>query len=580
MVYIIHFLFLESREWGVKSKPRVWVFLYLKHRHAFKSMKAIAAINHIPAELLSKIFLVCVAVWPSGSEDRYRYLSRSKGPNDFTCGSGLPWIAIAQVCQYWRYTALGCGELWRGLLFSSSKATTKMLRRSHGTNLIVKAQIAESHFDPILKRVRLIIPYLSRVSVLHLALHPSDLQSLLRDLSVAAPNLTSLRLHSRDYYDGKATSFTLPDIIFAGQTPFLRLLDLTNCKFSWTSLPLNNLAHLELCNAARPPTLAQILTFLREVPSLHTFILNEALPIPLLNKRSRNTAIPRLFLPNLRVITLGGSTDACTNLLYYLSYPTDTIATFNCQTSPRDNFGHLLYETQCAVARGREHQVIRDVGIKTWCSQLMLQCYLVPRSSRSLRASPCDEHPQLNVVLKRTRYDGPTFKDCMHAAVVNLPFDGVQTLCIEAIDDVNIDWSEFLKLVGETHTIHFLRRFPPEVVEVMGKDGRKTEEFEQRRPHVLPRLRSMWFEGVDFRMAFRVHSSGSEGLLKFLRSRIEFSPESAIQELHLKNCWYLYECDVDRMKEVVHKVEWDEVEQEEEEYSETGADFEGIDDSG
>jgi hypothetical protein len=168
----------------------------------------------------------------------------------------------------------------------------------------------------------------------------------------------------------------------------------------------------------------------------------------------------------------------------------------------------------------------------------------------------------------------------MHAAVVNLLFDGVQTLWIGATDDVNIDWSEFLKHVGETHTIHCLRTFPPEVVEVMSKDGRKTEEFGQREPHVLPRLRSMWFEGVDFRMAFGVNSSGSEGLLKFLRSRIEFKPESAIQELHLKDCWYLYECDVDRMKEVVHKVEWDEVEQEEEEYGETGADFEGIYDSG
>ena len=544
-------------------------------------MKAIAAINRIPAELLSKIFLVCVAVWPSGSEDRYYYLSRSKGPNDFTCGGGLPWIAIAQVCQYWRYSALGCGELWSGLLFSSSKATRKMLRRSNGANLTVKAE-SHSAIDPILERVRHIILYLNRVSVLHLALYSSDLQSLLRDLSVAAPKLTSLRLHSKDYYD-KKTSFTLPDIIFAGQTPSLRLLDLTNCNFSWTSLPLNNLAHLELRNAARPPTLAQILTFLREVPSLHTFVLNEALPVPFLNERSRNTAIPRLFLPNLRVITLGGSTDACTNLLNHLAYPTDTIATFNCRTSPRDNFGHLLYGTQCAVTCGREHQVIRDMAIKSSRFQLTLRCHLVPRSSHSVKAAPCDEHPQLNVVLKRTQYDGPTFKDCMHAAVVNLPFDGVQTLWIGATDDVNIDWSEFLEHVGETHTIHFLRTFPPEIVKVMtlmSKDGRKTEEFRQRKPHVLPHLRSMWFEGVEFRMDFGVHSSRSEDLLKFLHSCIEFRPESTIQELHLKHCWYLYKHDVDRMKEVVHKVEWDEVEQEEEEYPETGADFEGIDDSG
>ena len=95
-----------------------------------------SAINALPPELLSEIFLFCVALWPTNDD----YFIPSTHPSEFTYGDRLPWIAITQVCQYWRSVALACGELWNKLLFTSRETTNEMIRRSAGVILVVKAE--------------------------------------------------------------------------------------------------------------------------------------------------------------------------------------------------------------------------------------------------------------------------------------------------------------------------------------------------------------------------------------------------------------------------------------------------------
>jgi len=188
-------------------------------------------IDRIPPELLSKIFLVCAALWPTQDLDSSLddYFVHSVGPGDFTCGDRLPWIAIAQVCPYWRSVALACGELWRGLLFSSPEATKEMLRRSKGVTLIVKA---EGGYNPsIYENVRTVIPDIGRVSVLHLCFKAYHLQALLRDISVAFPVLESLRLRAKVI----STAMTLCSLCqmsySLGTVPHCVFLNLPTAKF-------------------------------------------------------------------------------------------------------------------------------------------------------------------------------------------------------------------------------------------------------------------------------------------------------------------------------------------------------------
>jgi hypothetical protein len=108
---------------------------------------------------------------------------------------------------------------------------------------------------------------------------------------------------------------------------------------------------------------------------------------------------------------------------------------------------------------------------------------------------------------------------------------------------------------------------------VLAEGTKKTMESAEPVTLLLPHLRSLWFKCVSFR------DNTQTRLLACLRSR--FQVGSAIRDLHLEDCWNIYEQDVEEMKAPVYHVDWDEIEQAEEDYysPETGCDFEGIDDS-
>jgi hypothetical protein len=395
-------------------------------------------IDRIPPELLSKIFLVCAVLWPTQDLDSSLddYFVHSVGPGDFTCGDRLPWIAIAQVCPYWRSVALACGELWRGLLFSSPEATKEMLRRSKGVTLIVKA---EGGYNPsIYENVRTVIPDIGRVSVLHLCFKAYHLQALLRDISVAFPVLESLRLRAKSDFYGDDPPFLMPDVIFAGNSPSLRFLEFTNCQISWQSL----------------------LAILREVPMLDSLILDRALPT------NSDIASPKQFPSQLRVLTLGGSVDSCTNLLAQIAYPIATIATFKCEMTSRDNpnFYNFLQRAHSAIRYGCGDHIIQSLGIANTYHCLILQSSVVCHSSAPV---PSQQLPNFNVVLSRDDYRRIPVTEFMHAVVATLPLAEVQILYVSGLWQSDIDWSEFFQHLPLIHTIHFRQVFSPELMDVL-----------------------------------------------------------------------------------------------------------------
>lgn len=244
-----------------------------------ESENAVAAINHLASELLSKIFLICATLWSTDE------IVDERGQNYFERADHLPWIGIAQVCRYWRSIALGCGELWRRLVFSSPEAASEMVRRSNGVPLIVQA---ESYDKGISENIRMVISDMRLVSVLHLSFPPPHLQHLLEALSATAPQLESLRLRTPRYtykrdimnfdFGDDYDLFNMPGFVHA---PSLRLLELTRCNFSWHPLPLGGLTRLELRKISPLPTIAQLVSFLHALPMLNTLIIEEALPTPL-----------------------------------------------------------------------------------------------------------------------------------------------------------------------------------------------------------------------------------------------------------------------------------------------------------
>ena len=519
-------------------------------------INADAAINHFPSELLSKIFLICAASLPTDE-----LFDRTGYQDNFKCADHLPWIAIAQVCRYWRSIALGCGELWRRLVFSSPEATSEMVRRSNGVPLIVQA---ESSYDRgIYENIRTVISDMRRVSVLHLSFPPHHLHHLLRELSATAPQLESLRLRTPSYsahphdiqyhilnFDFRGDSFNMPDFI---HTPSLRLLELTRCKFSWQPLPpsLCGLTHLELRKISPPPTIAQILSFLRGLPMLNTLIIEEALPTLLRDDTSTDNPSPRQLFRNLRALTLCGSVDACSILLQQICYATTTAVALKCDISsrPSPDFCKLLRAAKSAATFGGGGHSIQSLFVAD-----QMECLILSHPAPSLSSSNV---PRLAIIMGGQSYlpHGVYANHLVRSSMIALPIAEVQTLQLSGMSSDHIDWSEFLHHLPKIHTIYIRLTFPLNFINLLAGDGEQIMESSKPVTVILPQLRSLWLTGVNF------HDTDctAQSFLACLQSRAQL--DLPIQDLHIRDSIFLYEREVEMMKEFVQDVDWDGIEQ-------------------
>jgi hypothetical protein len=511
-------------------------------------------INLIPPEILSKIFLACTLCWTDDtthdSDDILIYRpSIGESQSEFTSGSHLPWIEVTRVCRYWRSVALACPELWRALIFSSRKATKNMIHLSKISPLIVKASSlsSNSNWFELYEGVRMAIAELQRVSVLHLRLPPDLLQPLIDGLLVAAPKLQSLRLRMAEHE--LYPPFTLPETIF----PSLRLLELTHCKFVWQSLPLHDLTHLELRKPAVPPSIAQILSFLREAPILETLILDQALST---HGRTSSQAQPRLFLPNLYRLTLDDSVDHCADLLAHLSYSAQTLVSFNCEMPSNNGLGGVFDAIQSAAGYGENDHVIYALGLSLQHNfylrknQSTFRCWVNLRHSTPLQHS--EQPEQLTFILSAPFGDRHFLARTLRAAGAAICLTDVQTFHMgPALDQYEVDWPFFLRLLPNVHTILFQKEIPIGLGQVLANNGIEETKLNVLITPLLPRLRSLWFIEVSF----EVHQ---DALWTFFQSRLQSGV--AIEHIHLRDCWEFSEDDATKLKEFVQDVDWDGIE--------------------
>jgi hypothetical protein len=265
--------------------------------------------------------------------------------------------------------------------------------------------------------------------------------------------------------------------------------------------------------------------------------------------------------------------------LEHIAYPITTIATFDCGISSNENINiyNLLQGAQSAVKYGSGNYVIHSLGIATTLDPyLILKCLLV-RSTSFLPVSS-EQILQLTVRLSKEGHLRMLFEEVMqtlvNAALLTLPLAGLQALYVFGRRQPEINWPEFLQHLPQIHTLCFDLGLPTKLMNVLVKGIEKTTKSAGPVTPTLPHLRSLWLRSVDFKSPPRQLQS----LLGLLRFHAYVG--SAVKDLHLKNCWSLSKEDVEKIKELVHDVDWDEVEQEEfDDYIECGRDFEGISDS-
>ena len=159
--------------------------------------------------------------------------------------------------------------------------------------------------------------------------------------------------------------------------------------------------------------------------------------------------------------------------------------------------------------------------------------------------------PQLAIGQSYRRH-GVDANHLVRSTVIALPIAEVQMLYLSG-GLIGIDWSEFLHHLPKIHTIHIRHPFPLKFISLLAV-GLETTGSSRPVTVILPRLRTLWLTNVNF----RAPGCTSESFLACLQSRAQV--DSAIQGLHIRGSWYLYEPEVEMMKGFVQDVDWDGIE--------------------
>jgi F-box-like len=437
----------------------------------------------------------------------------------------LKWIAVTHVCRYWRSVALGCTTLWKRLCFFNPEVTKEMIRRAKGSNLEVnmKCPTRKKLSAVVDEALRMVIPELYHISVLHLELHKNVLQPLFDGSVSAAPNLECLLLRSSS--DDLDNKLRVPETIFAQKMPVLHTLELKYCTLV-TPSPSSSTSDPHLVHI--PLTMSQIVSYLRRMPTLHTLMFCEVLP----EEVSADTEYPRLNLPELSNLTLIGSITSCINFLERLVFPPTTATTIRCERLlPNANYHGLFHAFRSAFGNGEVDFVIQALEIKEIAPQPPLF---------HLRYTLTHRHSSLPTIVTfafncQNRYQG-MIEDVLGAASRTISHTDIHDLVL-AFDD--------------SSCVSGVRRHLPNILNIRFEAYSRDfiNALGDRDSPMLPRLQNLQFVEVYF------SQQGVTTLLNCLESRsLSGLP---IKTIHLRQCMQLFEEDVTRIKEFVQDVDWD-----------------------
>jgi len=219
-----------------RSEDRITAYAHIQQEiqtleAAIRALKvlhnSLSSISRLPAELLSRIFVLLVR-----SEDT---MSVKRKPH---------WVGVSHVCSQWRHIALECPRLWSHIRYSlCPRWAMEMLERSKMAPITVEDRAAWGSCAASAgnNAVVAVLKQLARIE--HLTLQVQEwpkLTELFSSLSGAAPLLHTFQITSDDSLG------MLPETIFSGPggAPQLRCLSLDGCSVHWKSDFLCSLTHL------------------------------------------------------------------------------------------------------------------------------------------------------------------------------------------------------------------------------------------------------------------------------------------------------------------------------------------------
>ncbi|TFY80712.1 hypothetical protein EWM64_g3303 [Hericium alpestre] len=246
-------------------------------------------ILEIPTEILIAIFWSYREI----STDVYRVDGKTMG------------FTIAHVCHRWREVVLDLPFLWT-LAQGPPRAIEQIIKRSG--SLPISVTIKETPSQPcLLEGTRAALLHTDRLEALTLV--GPAFENALQDATSPAPMLDVLEIRISGAEDLPA--ITVPDTIFAGQVPSLRILRLSGVSINLLTSPLfpTHLKVLDLHGGPHLPMipLATFITFLNQLPRLQILMVKDILSNPGTIRALSNslTNVPHVSLDYLALLNIG-----------------------------------------------------------------------------------------------------------------------------------------------------------------------------------------------------------------------------------------------------------------------------------
>ena len=186
-------------------------------------------IFRLPTEILESIFIDCAR--DHHSKDNGRPIQT------------VPrWVNVSYVCRHWRKVALECPTLWTYLFVMSSRWMRELLARSKQAPLKLHAYPSLAYpFTSEFCFAEPVMNHIERIQELHLHIpHRYNPAQYFSKLSSPAPHLQNLKIS----VDGHCLEW--PSVLFDGDAPALRTLELSHCSLPWNSFKLSGLTTLSL----------------------------------------------------------------------------------------------------------------------------------------------------------------------------------------------------------------------------------------------------------------------------------------------------------------------------------------------
>ena len=381
----------------------------------------------------------------------------------------------------------------------------------------------------------------------------STLEKLFQDLPKSAPQLHTFRISSNPL---GGSAFTIPED-FLADTERLQCIHLVKCKIGWDSPLLTGLVRLTLHDSLKDnASTIQFLHALQRMPALTDLDLQNSIPYD----SGETSTYPIVELPCLRVLRISSDVGEATTVLRHITFPSSVLLNLTCKEthSAKIDFSKFL---SLLATKFLSSLVIRSLIVTDLQNGLRFEAW--PTALRGFfYIPPC----QLNLVLTWPTLLPPN-EPQNHAKVLIAVFD---SMTLHALTNLQLSTSH--RIDSKTLLKTFAR--PPLLERVnvtsdaahsfftalIHKTKAANKSITAYRTVSFPRLRCIYLDGTDFTgVGTNLGSISAVMLMDCLMERCERNAE--VQELHLENCYNLFEDDVEGLREVVVNVDWDEVEQ-------------------